>query len=211
MSQKILFKRGSSANLASVNLEAGEAAFTLDNGKLYIGNGTDKVLINPDAPILGTASGKDVGTAIGQVPVIGEDGLIDARLIPSINVANSYPAANKAAMLALDAEVGDIAIRADDGKAYMLIIAPANVESNWKKLTADIVTASSLGLGNVENTADADKSVATAAKLTTARTIALSGAVTGTATSFDGSKDIVINTTIVDASKLTGTIDCGTF
>lgn len=43
----IKLKRGQSANVGSLTLEAGEPAFTLDTGKLYVGNGTDKVLINP--------------------------------------------------------------------------------------------------------------------------------------------------------------------
>ena len=47
----------------------------------------------------------------------------------------------------------------------------------------------------------------TATKLQTARTIAISGAVTGTATSFDGSANISIETTAIDGSKIsTGTI-----
>ena len=44
----IKLKRGQNANLPSLNLQAGEPAFTLDTGKLYIGDGTEKVLINPD-------------------------------------------------------------------------------------------------------------------------------------------------------------------
>jgi len=43
----IKLKRGQSANLGSLNLQAGEPAFTLDTGKLYVGDGTEKVLINP--------------------------------------------------------------------------------------------------------------------------------------------------------------------
>jgi hypothetical protein len=46
-----------------------------------------------------------------------------------------------------------------------------------------------------------------AAKLTTPRSIALSGGVTGTATAFDGTQDIAIPVTAVSASALTGTID----
>ncbi len=46
----------------------------------------------------------------------------------------------------------------------------------------------------------------TATKLQTARTIALSGAVTGTATSFDGSVDITIATTAVDGTTVTGVV-----
>ena len=55
-------------------------------------------------------------------------------------------------------------------------------------------------LGKTEN-------AATATKLATARTIAISGAVTGTATPFDGSENIAIATTDIDGSKIsTGTI-----
>ena len=46
--------------------------------------------------------------------------------------------------------------------------------------------------------------VASAPKLATPRKIALTGAVTSTATNFDGSADINIPTTSVDATKLTG-------
>lgn len=68
------------------------------------------------------------------------------------------------------------------------------------------ITKSDLGLGNVDNTADANKSVKSAATLTTARTIGISGAVTGTATSFDGSENITINATAVDGAKVTGIV-----
>lgn len=44
----IRIKRGQSENLPSLNLKAGEPALTLDTKKLYIGDGSDKVLINPD-------------------------------------------------------------------------------------------------------------------------------------------------------------------
>lgn len=43
----IKLKRGQSTNLGSLTLQAGEPAFTLDTKKLYIGDGTEKVLINP--------------------------------------------------------------------------------------------------------------------------------------------------------------------
>ena len=64
------------------------------------------------------------------------------------------------------------------------------------------LTKTDLELGNVDNTADAEKSVKSAGTLTTARTIGISGAVTGTATEFDGSKNITIDTTSVDGSKI---------
>lgn len=50
----------------------------------------------------------------------------------------------------------------------------------------------------------------TADKLATARTIALSGGVTGTATAFDGSEAITIPVTAVDGTKVTGTVPAAT-
>jgi len=49
----------------------------------------------------------------------------------------------------------------------------------------------------------------TASTLETARTIALSGGATGTATSFNGSANITIPVTSLDATLLTGTIPAG--
>lgn len=51
---------------------------------------------------------------------------------------------------------------------------------------------------------------ATATKLAAKRTIALSGAATGTATGFDGTVNIAIPVTSLDASKLTGTASVST-
>ena len=61
------------------------------------------------------------------------------------------------------------------------------------------VTKSSIGLGNVDNTADANKNVLTATKFSSSRTIALTGDVTGSA-SGDGSSGWSINTTVGDDS-----------
>lgn len=61
------------------------------------------------------------------------------------------------------------------------------------------LTKSDVGLGNVDNTADANKVVASAGKLTTARTITLAGDATGSA-SFDGSANATIT---VDVARAT--------
>lgn len=66
------------------------------------------------------------------------------------------------------------------------------------------ITKADLGLGSVDNTADADKKVLSATKLAEARTIALSGEVSGSA-SFDGSANATLTTTVnsMSANKLT--------
>ena len=74
-------------------------------------------------------------------------------------------------------------------------------ELNGHALSGDSLdlTKSDVGLGNVDNTADANKVVASAGKLTTARKITLAGDATGSA-SFDGSANATIT---VDVAKAT--------
>ena len=58
-----------------------------------------------------------------------------------------------------------------------------------------VVTKAQVGLGNADNTADANKVVASAGKLTTGRTISLSGDATGSV-SFDGSANVDVVVTV---------------
>ena len=132
------------------------------------------------------------------------------------------------------------------GTAYV-IITSGEVSSVAGKTGVVTLSKADVDLSNVDNTADSSKSVASASKLTTARTIggvsfdgttnidlpgvntagnqntsgnaatttklqtartiAISGAVTGTATSFNGAVNIAIATTEIDGSKISiGTI-----
>ena len=80
------------------------------------------------------------------------------------------------------------------------------VKSVAGKTGAVTLTKADVGLSNVDNTADSNKAVASASKLTTARTISLTGAVTGS-TSFDGSGNASISTSVgtISASNITVT------
>lgn len=65
------------------------------------------------------------------------------------------------------------------------------------------VTKAQVGLGNADNTADVDKNVLSATKLSTPRSITISGEVVGSV-SFDGSTDVNISTTIQPNSVALG-------
>lgn len=81
--------------------------------------------------------------------------------------------------------------------------------------THNYAGSSSAG-GKATSAASADTAAActgnaaTATKLATARTIALSGGATGTATSFNGTANITIPVTSLDATKLSGTASINT-
>lgn len=71
-------------------------------------------------------------------------------------------------------------------------------------------TKAQVGLANVDNTADANKNVLSATKLTTARNISVSGDVTGSV-SFDGSANVDIVATIAPNSVELGVDTTGTY
>ncbi|AMB48244.1 pyocin knob domain-containing protein [Methylobacterium sp. AMS5] len=83
---------------------------------------------------LGTASARNAGNAAGQLPVLGADGKLDASTIPAVAITDTFPVATQAAMLASGAERGDIAIRTDLNRCYILQVEPATTLANWKEL-----------------------------------------------------------------------------
>lgn len=175
MATQIQLKRGLSENFKTVILKNGEPAFLTDTGKLYIGNGIDKVLINPlDKPInidttnfftkikvndygqvvetenttaedipdlpyekitgLGTVVTLDTGTSAGNVPVLDNNGKLVTSILPPLAITNTFVVSNQIEMLALNADVGDIAVRTDLKETFILQKDPASTLENWVKL-----------------------------------------------------------------------------
>ena len=80
---------------------------------------------------LGTAATKDVGVASGNIPTIGEDGKLDAGILPSIAITDTFEADSETAMTELKAQKGDICVRSDVNKTYILKQEPATEAANW--------------------------------------------------------------------------------
>jgi len=57
----------------------------------------------------GSAASKNAGTGSGNVPVLGADGKLDTAVLPALAISDTFVVATQAAMLALTAQVGDIA------------------------------------------------------------------------------------------------------
>ena len=87
-----------------------------------------------DVQGLGTAATKDAGSNAGNVVLIGEDGKIDENVLPALAITNAFPVDSEEAMLGLTAQTGDIAIRSDVNKSYILSAEPASTVSNWLEL-----------------------------------------------------------------------------
>lgn len=83
---------------------------------------------------LGSAASKDVGTAAGNVPVLDANGKLVESIIPAVAITETYVVDSETAMLALKAQVGDVAIRTDVSKSFILQSLPATTAVNWKEL-----------------------------------------------------------------------------
>ena len=152
------------------------------------------------------------GQANGYVP-LDSGGKIPNSYLNNLSTIEVFTANSESNMLLLsNVSVGDQCIRTDlvSSNLFILTQTPSTELTNWKQINTSAsvlsvngqtgvvnVSKSDVGLGNVDNTADVNKTVLSATKLATARTISLASDVTGSA-SFDGSGNISITATIVD-------------
>lgn len=114
--------------------------------------------------------------ANGGVATLDVSGKIPTSQLPAIARVDTFVVNSQAAMLALDAQIGDQAVRTDLNKTFSLAAEPATTLANWLehltptdavlsvngKTGAVTLVKADIGLGAVNNTADADKPVSTA-------------------------------------------------
>ena len=71
---------------------------------------------------------------INGYPSLDGSGKVPSSELPAMVISNTYVVVNQAAMLALAANVGDIAIRTDIAQSFILQATPASVLGNWQQL-----------------------------------------------------------------------------
>lgn len=84
----------------------------------------------------GTAASKDIGSAAGNVPVLDPNGKLDVSVLPAIAIKETFVVSSESAMLALTAQEGDMCIRTDLSKTYVLQGDDPTVLANWIALAA---------------------------------------------------------------------------
>jgi phage-related tail fiber protein len=106
---------------------AGEALAASDIPDLTLAKITDA----------GTAAAADLGTAQGNVPVVGADGKLDSSVLPDLpDGHDTFAVADADGLVTLTtAGVGDTAITQDTGDMYRLVDTDPTVAANWKKVT----------------------------------------------------------------------------
>jgi hypothetical protein len=136
--------------------------------KISNADATAALALKLDANKVGALSGVASLDAFGKVPT---------DQIPAISFSSVKVLKSEAEMLALStAVVGSVVIRTDESKNYVLAQANPAVLANWVQLLTPAapvqtvngkagtvsISATDLGLGNVQNTSDANKPVSSA-------------------------------------------------
>jgi hypothetical protein len=127
-------------------------------------------------PTLGTVANKNTGVAPGNIPILDANGKLDQAIIPTIAISDTFVINTESAMLALIAQVGDIAVRTDLSKSFILKAEPASTLANWQELLTPVspvqsvagktgvitLSKNDVGLNNVDNTSDLNKPISNA-------------------------------------------------
>lgn len=121
----------------------GQLCLRSDQGKLYqckdltgTGGGPTWVLIANLASGIGTAAALNVGTGASQIPQLDGSGKLPTAVLPALAITDTFVVASQAAMLALTAQTGDVAIRTDLSETFILQGSDPTVLANWQQILA---------------------------------------------------------------------------
>ena len=150
----IVTQTGTGAQSTTVDLAVylkGNTPITASTGKSFVTYDTKGLVTGGTAItatdsqlVKGDGSGVSIGTASGNIPVLNGSGKLADSVIPSIAITDTFVVATQVAMLALTAQVGDVAIRTDLNKSFILQTSPASVLANWQELKTPTDTVNSV-------------------------------------------------------------------
>lgn len=142
------------------------------NGKQDLIDSTHKLdySLVDNTPTLGTAAACNTGTSSGNVPVLDSNGKLNSSVLPEIAITDTNVVATEAAMLALTAQTGDVCVRSDLNKSFILTAEPASTLANWQELLTptDAVLSVNSKTGTVVLDADDISDSSTTNKFVTA-------------------------------------------
>lgn len=179
----------SGGGVTSINSQTGVVTLTKsDLGLSNVDNTSDAN--KPVSSAMTTAlSGKESTAnknAISGYAGLDASGKIANSQLPALAITDTYVAADQTAMLALSAaEVGDIAVRTDLNKSFILKTAGYSILGNWQELLSP--SGGSVTIGSTAIALGASSS--TLAGLTSVGATTFTGALTGnasTASNIDG-------------------------
>jgi hypothetical protein len=114
-----------------------------------------------DARVTNIVGGRNVANGFAGLDA---NGLLPTGLLPALAITNTFVVASQAAMLALAAEPGDVAIRTDIHDSFILQGADPTVLANWQELQSPVDGVQSVtGAGPITSTGGVNPQIGLAA------------------------------------------------
>lgn len=202
-STAVNFVIDSGASLPTAILR-GELFYQTGSG-LQVYDGTAWVSVASGSGI----TGAEVIAALGYTPAsLDGTGVLSASQIPAIAITNTSVVASQTAMLALTAEIGDVAVRTDLSETFILKATGASTLSNWQQLlfnapayvsSVSVTTAHGIS-GTVANSSTTPAITLTLGDITPS-SVASTGGISGT---------VITGTTLAITSTFSVNGDTGT-
>lgn len=101
----------------------------------------------------------NVGTGSGNIPSLDSNGKLPTSVLPNLAITDTFVVNSDNAMLALSAQVGDVCVRTDLNKSFILKTAGSPTLSNWQELLTPATGVTSV---RVQTGAGLSSSVSTA-------------------------------------------------
>lgn len=134
------------------------AVGTLANSGVTAGTYTKLTVDAKGRATAGTSlTSDDVTTALGYVPsssanagtpggaaTLDANGKLLASQLPAVAITDTFVVADQASMVGLTAQVGDVAVRTDLNKSFILKTEPASTVGNWQELLTPTDAVSSV-------------------------------------------------------------------
>lgn len=123
----------------TVNGKALTTNISLDKSDVGLGNVDNTSDVNKPVSTAQQAA-LDLKQSLSQKDTAGGyagldgTGKINPSQLPAVAVTNTFVVNSQAAMLALDAQEGDVAVRTDLNKTFILTATPATTLGNWQEL-----------------------------------------------------------------------------
>jgi hypothetical protein len=112
-----------------IDTSVGELFFRSDLNKMFVHNGSAWEEVGA------TLNASTIAGALGYTPAsLDESNKVPLAQLPAVAITDTFVVSSQAAMLALSAQTGDIAIRTDLNKTYILQGSAAATLANWKEL-----------------------------------------------------------------------------
>lgn len=141
-----------------------------------IGTTADTAKAGNYVPAWSEVTGKPAFAAVAASGSYADlTGTVPTSALPPLAINDTFTSASDSDMTSLAAQRGDMCIRSDSGAVYVLAADDASKLANWKQISTPAAVVSvagrtgtvtlakgDVGLGNVDNTSDANKPISTA-------------------------------------------------